>query len=78
MTPATFYIGKHDCGVCVEAGEGIVRHLAGAYEVETVDLTANPGRVGDAERAGVRTLPALVAAGRVFHINHGIDLAALK
>lgn len=77
MTPATFFIGKHDCGVCVDAGEAIVRHLAAAYRVETVDLTADPGRVAEAERAGVRTLPALVVGGRVYHINHGIDLVAL-
>lgn len=76
-TPATFY--HAGCAVCVDAE----RQLASAldpdrFEVEIVHLGEQPGRLDEAERAGVRSVPALVLGGAPLHINHGADLAALR
>jgi glutaredoxin len=46
--------------------------------VEIVHLGQQKARVGEAERAGVKSVPALVIGGQVYHINHGADLSALK
>jgi hypothetical protein len=50
----------------------------GRYDVEVVHLGQQKGRLSDAERSGVKSVPALVLDGQVFHINHGAGLAALK
>lgn len=76
-TPATFY--HAGCAVCVDAE----RQLASAldpdrFEVEIVHLGEQPARVDEAERAGVRSVPALVLGGAPLHINHGADLSALR
>lgn len=77
-TKATFF--HAGCPVCVAAEQGLADFIDPArveVEVETVHLGRDKDRVGEAERAGVRTVPALVLGGAVFHINHGADLAAL-
>ena len=74
---ATFY--HAGCAVCVAAEEQLVHGLdAGHYAVERVHLGENPARLAEAERLGLKSVPALVIDGRVFHINHGADLEALK
>jgi glutaredoxin len=74
-----FYMGRGDCGVCIQADRALVRHLdPNRYEVEYVDLTENPERVAQAACAGVKTVPALVLDGQVFHINFGAELSALE
>jgi hypothetical protein len=35
-------------------------------------------RVAEAESAGVKSVPAQVIDGNVYHINHGADLSVLK
>ena len=67
------------CPVCVAAE----RHVAAAldpqrFEVEIVHLGEQKSRVSEAERAGVKSVPALVLDGAPYHINFGADLAALK
>ncbi|MBZ7921471.1 thioredoxin family protein [Ensifer adhaerens] len=74
---AVFY--HAGCAVCVDAEQ----RLAGAvdksrYDVEIVHLGENSKRIDEAERAGVKSVPALVIAGAVYHINHGADLSALR
>ena len=74
---ATFY--HAGCAVCVGAEEGLVNALdASRVQVESVDVGQHRQRIAEAEAAGVKTLPALVMDGQVFHINHGADLSALK
>ena len=76
-TKATFY--HAGCPVCVSAEHGLTDFLDPArVEVETVHLGQQKDRVVEAEQAGVRSVPALVLGGSVFHINHGADLAELK
>ncbi|MFN9437903.1 MAG: thioredoxin family protein [Planctomycetota bacterium] len=48
------------------------------YKVEVVHLGKQASRLAEAELAGVKSVPALVLDGHVFHINHGADLSALK
>jgi len=74
---ATFY--HAGCPVCVEAETLVTRAIDPArYEVEIVHLGSAKGRVSEAEKAGVKSVPALVLDGRAYHINHGADLAVLK
>lgn len=40
--------------------------------------SADRARVQEAEKAGVKSVPALVIEGGVFHINFGAGLEALK
>ena len=74
---ATFY--HAGCPVCVSAERSVAAALdPQRYDVEVVHLGQQKQRVGDAERSGVKSVPALVLDGQVFHINHGADLSALK
>jgi hypothetical protein len=76
-TKAIYY--HAGCSVCAEAEQGLADALdPGQYEVEKVHLGTDAGRLPEAERLGVRSLPALVIENVVFHINHGADLSALK
>ncbi len=74
---AVFY--HAGCPVCVTAERQFVEALdPNRYSVEVVHLGESKSRIADAERAGVKSVPALVLDGQVFHINFGADLAALK
>lgn len=76
-TKATFY--HAGCPVCVEAEQSVADALdRSRYDVEIVHLGEDKSRLGEAEKAGVKSVPALVIAGATFHINHGADLSALK
>lgn len=74
---ATFY--HAGCPVCVAAEQA----LAGAvdrnrYDVEIVNLAEQKHRLAEAERAGVKSVPALVLGGQTLHINFGAPLDALR
>ena len=76
-TKATFY--NAGCPVCVAAES----HVAGAldparYEVEVVHLGQTKNRVAEAERAGVKSVPALVLGGTAYHITYGAGIEALR
>lgn len=76
-TTATFY--HAGCPVCVDAERAIATALDPAkHAVEVVHLGSSPSRVAEAERAGVKSVPALVMDGSVYHINFGAALADLK
>jgi glutaredoxin len=77
MVTAIFY--HAGCPVCIAAERSVAAALDPArYRVEVVHLGSSRQRIAEAERAGVRSVPALVLDGAVFHINHGADLAAVK
>jgi hypothetical protein len=77
MKKAIFY--HAGCAVCRAAQEGVIDKLNPAeYVVEIVDLSVSKNRVSEAEQAGVKSIPALVVEGQVFHINYGAGLADLK
>ena len=76
MKKATFY--HAGCPVCVGAENFIVDALdRRRYDVEVVHLGEQKTRIGEAQRAGVKSVPALVVDGTPYHINHGADLSAL-
>jgi hypothetical protein len=76
-TKATFY--HAGCPVCVAAEHHVAAAFDPArYEVEIVHLGQSKGRLPEAERAGVKSVPALVTGGAVFHINFGAGLEALR
>ncbi len=73
-TKAVFY--HAGCPVCVSAEQGVVSALdSNKYDVEIVHLGKDKGRISQAEKAGVKSVPALVFNNQVYHINYG---AALK
>ncbi len=67
------------CPVCVEAEQNVAAALDPArFDVEIVHLGDYGSQIGEAEVAGVKSVPALVLDGQPFHINFGADLSALK
>ncbi len=77
MKRATFY--HAGCPVCAEAEQAVADALdRGKYQVEVVHLGERKDRITEAERAGVKSVPALVIDGRPYHINFGAALSALK
>jgi hypothetical protein len=48
------------------------------YDVEIVHLGNDRSRLGEAEAAGVTSVPALVMDGAAFHINFGAGIDALR
>lgn len=77
MSKALFY--HAGCPVCVEAEQQVALSIDPTkYDVEVVHLGEDKNRLDEAETTGVKSVPALVLDGKVFHINHGADLSALK
>jgi hypothetical protein len=48
------------------------------FELEVVHLGQEKGRVSEAERTGVKSVPALVLDNQAYHINFGASLDDLK
>lgn len=66
------------CPVCVSAEHDIVK-LIGASNVEVVHLGTDKARITEAEKAGVKSVPALLTPnGNVLHINFGASMADVK
>lgn len=77
MKTAVFY--HAGCPVCVDAERQIAESLDPAkFKMENVHLGRSKQRIGDAERAGVKSVPALVIDGHPFHINFGAAIEDLK
>lgn len=76
-TQATFY--HAGCPVCVDAQQSIAAALDPArFDVQTVHLGQDKARVSEAEKAGVKSVPALVIDGHVYHINFGAPIEKLR
>ncbi len=76
MTKSVFY--HAGCPVCVSAEHDIV-NLVGAGNVEVVHIGQDRNRIEEAEKAGVKSVPALVTPnGNVLHINFGASMADVK
>lgn len=76
MSKPIFY--HAGCPVCVSAEHDIV-NLIGTGNVEIVHLGENRTRIEEAEKAGVKSVPALVTDnGHVLHINFGASLTDVK
>ncbi|WP_343307019.1 thioredoxin family protein [Chitinophaga niabensis] len=76
MKKSVFY--HAGCPVCVSAEQDIIQ-LIGASHVEVVHLGEDKSRIAEAEKAGIRSVPALVTPnGNVLHINFGASIADVK
>lgn len=77
MKKAIFY--HAGCPVCVSAEEQVMQAIdTSRYDVEVVHFGQDASRIGEAEKLGVESVPALVIDGGVFHINFGASMADLK
>ena len=76
-TKAVFY--HAGCPVCVAAEQNVAAALDPArYDVEIVHLGQSKSRVAEAEKAGVKSVPALVLDGAAYHINFGAGIEVLR
>lgn len=76
MSKHVFY--HAGCPVCVSAEQDLV-NLIGRDKVEIVHLGDMPAELAVAEKAGVKSVPALVLEnGNVLHINFGASINDLK
>ncbi|WP_394758105.1 thioredoxin family protein [Flavobacterium sp.] len=76
MSKSIFY--HAGCPVCVSAEQDLL-NLIDSSKVEVVHLGNDKSRIKDAEKAGVKSVPALVTPnGNVLHINFGASLEAVK
>jgi glutaredoxin 3 len=76
MKKSIFY--HAGCPVCASAEQDIV-NLIGADKVEIINLGENRTKIPEAEKAGVKSVPALVTPqGNALHINFGASLEDVK
>lgn len=76
-TKAVFY--HAGCPVCVAAEQNVAAAMdRSRFDVEIVHLGQSKGRVAEAEKAGVKSVPALVMGGQAYHINFGASIEVLK
>ncbi len=76
MSKSVFY--HAGCPVCISAEHDII-NLIGLDNVEIVHIGEERSRIGEAERAGVKSVPALVTPnGNVLHINFGASMEDVK
>jgi glutaredoxin len=74
---AVFY--HAGCPVCVSAEQSVLAALdRNRFDVDVVHLGTAKSRVSEAEKLGIKSVPALSLDGQVFHINFGASLADLK
>jgi glutaredoxin-related protein len=76
MEKSIFY--HAGCPICVSAEHDII-NLIGTDNVEVVHIGEDRSRIDEAEKAGVKSVPALVTPnGNVLHINFGASIADVK
>lgn len=76
MEKSIFY--HAGCPVCISAEHDII-NLIGAENVEVVHIGEVRNRIEEAEKAGVKSVPALLTPnGNVLHLNFGASMADVK
>ena len=78
MKKAVFY--HAGCPVCVSAEHDLLNIIdTSKYAVDVVHLGEKREKIREAERVGIKSVPALVLeGGNVLHINFGASLDDLK
>ena len=77
MKNAVFY--HAGCPFFLAAEDMVVKAVdPSQYNLEVVHFAQSPDRIGGAETAGVKSVPALVLDNEVFHINFGASMADVK
>lgn len=75
MSKSIFY--HAGCPVCINAEQELVNLISS--EVDIVNLGEDKARITEAEKAGVKSVPALLTPnGNVMHINFGASMADVK
>ncbi len=76
MKKSVFY--HAGCPVCVSAEHEILE-LMDPSSIEVIHLGEEKSKIEIAEKAGVKSVPALVTpTGKVLHLNFGASMADLK
>ena len=76
MKKSIFY--HAGCPVCISAEQDIVT-LIGANNVDIVHIGEEKSRITEAEKAGVKSVPALLTPnGNVLHLNFGASIEDVK
>ncbi|WP_223598610.1 thioredoxin family protein [Chryseobacterium sp. GVT01B] len=76
MKKSIFY--HAGCPVCISAEHDII-NLIGLENVEIVHLGNDRNKIEEAEKEGVKSVPALVTPnGNVLHINFGASMEDVK
>ncbi|MDR3025343.1 thioredoxin family protein [Chryseobacterium sp.] len=76
MKKSIFY--HAGCPVCISAEHDII-NLIGLENVEVIHLGNDRDKIKEAEKAGVKSVPALVTPnGNVLHINFGASMEDVK
>lgn len=76
MSKPVFY--HAGCSVCISAEHDII-NLLGKNNVDIVHFGTDKSRIAEAEKAGVKSVPALVTPnGNVLHINFGASMSDVK
>ncbi len=73
MSKSIFY--HAGCPVCLSAEQEVIG-LLGAEKVEVIHLGKDKSKIPQAEKIGVKSVPALITpSGNVLHINYGSSIA---
>ena len=76
-TKAVFY--HAGCPVCIDAEKNLAYLIdPQRFDLEVVHLGDAKARVAEADKFDVKSVPALVIAGDVYHINFGAALDDLR
>ncbi|WP_103866131.1 MULTISPECIES: thioredoxin family protein [Aquimarina] len=76
MSKSIFY--HAGCSVCTSAEHDII-NLLGNENVEVVNIGEVRNRIDEAEKVGVKSVPALLTPnGNVLHLNFGASMADVK
>lgn len=77
MNKAIFY--HAGCPVCISAEQRVLEALdKSRYEIEIIHLGENKSHIRAAQEAGVKSVPALLLDGSIFHINFGALLTEVS
>ncbi len=77
MTKAVFY--HAGCPICVDTEQVVLGYLDNSkISTEIVHLGTERNRIEEAERVGIKSVPALVIEGDIYHINYGASLEDVK
>jgi len=77
LAKAVFY--HAGCPVCVDAEQAILNYLdKSKVDLEVVHFGEDASRISEAENAGVKSVPALVVDGQVYHIYYGASMEDVK
>ena len=76
MSKSIFYHAGYS--VCVSAEQEIIQ-LIGEANVEVIHLGENKTKITEAEKAGVKSVPALLTPnGQVLHLNFGASMSDVR